>query len=171
MDNECGARPCKPAGHKRTPWWDESITPEASQEQIDTMDPEVRAAIDAQDNAIDEQEVTIDKLRKDVDRWMDDLEKRGDETSDNEAAIKALQATLAEQSALITGQRAAIEELRGWSQECADGVSNLGMRVAKLEDKVDQEETARKAGDKSLLGRISGWRELVERITSRGGRQ
>ncbi len=101
---------------------------------IATMDPEVRNAIDAQDNAIDEQEVTIDKLRKDVDRWMDDLEKRGDETSDNEAAIKALQATLAEQSAIITGQRAAIEALRGWVQERADGVSNLGMRVAKLED-------------------------------------
>ncbi len=41
-----------------------------------------------------------------------------------------------EQSALITGQRAAIEELRGWIQECSDGVSNLGMRVAKLEDAV-----------------------------------
>ena len=101
---------------------------------IDTMDPEVRNAIDAQDNAIGEQEVTIDKLRKDVDRWIDDLEKRGDETSDNEVAIKALQATLAEQSAFITGQRAAIEELRGWIQECSDGVSNLGTRLSKHED-------------------------------------
>ncbi|KKN61576.1 hypothetical protein LCGC14_0520290 [marine sediment metagenome] len=79
---------------------------------IDTMDPEVRGAIDAQDNAIEEQDATIDKPRKDVDRWMDDLEKRGDETSDNEAAIKALYVTIAEQSALITGQRAAIEALR-----------------------------------------------------------
>ena len=41
---------------------------------------------------------------------------------------------IAEQSALIVGQRAAIEALRGWIQECADGVSNLGTRVAKLED-------------------------------------
>ena len=101
---------------------------------IDTMDPEVRSVLDAQDNAFEEQDATIDKLRKDVDRWIDDLEKRGDETSDNEMAIKALQATVAEQSAIITGQRAAIEELRGWIQERADGVSNLGMRVAKLED-------------------------------------
>ncbi len=42
-----------------------------------------------------------------------------------------------EQSALITGQRAAIEELRGWVQECSDGVSNLGMRVATLEDALE----------------------------------
>ena len=43
-------------------------------------------------------------------------------------------AALAEQSAIIAGQRAAIEVLRGWVQERADGVSNLGTRVAKLED-------------------------------------
>ena len=100
---------------------------------IATMDPEVRGAIDAQDNAFDEQDATIDKLRKDVDRWMDDLEKRGDETSDNEAAIRALHVTIAEQSAIITGQRAAIEELRVVFEEVAQGARHLAGRIDKHE--------------------------------------
>ena len=121
----------------------------------------------------------VNPLRKDVDRWMDDLEKRGDETSDNEAAIKALQATLAEQSALIAGQRAAIEALRGWIQERADGVSNLGMRVAKLEDAA-QEWRDRQHGinsdiyrdmhrydDKLALASINGDDAMDQRIQAR----
>ena len=52
----------------------------------------------------------------------------------NTVNIAQLKRRVAEQSAIIVGQRAAIEELRGWVQERADGVSNLGMRVAKLED-------------------------------------
>ncbi len=127
---------------------------------IDTMDPEVRNAIDAQDNAIDEQEVTIDKLRKDVDRWMDDLEKRGDETSDNEAAIKALQATLAEQSALLTGQRAAIEALREVFEEVAQGGQHLAGRIDKV-------EKAREAAVLALRKEISAKDLLVRRMVSK----
>ena len=56
-------------------------------------------------------------------------------TVQNEGGLAAnLAQIIAENQAIITGQRAAIEELRGWIQECADGVSNLGTRVAKLED-------------------------------------
>ena len=64
--------------------------------------------------------------------------------------LALLERRVAEQSALITGQRAAIEELRGWIQECADGVSNLGMRVAKLEDACK----ARDARQRELAGDI-----------------
>ncbi len=56
-------------------------------------------------------------------------------TVQNERGLAAnLAQIIAENQALIAGQRAAIEALRGWIQERDDGVSNLGMRVAKLED-------------------------------------
>ena len=159
----------------KTPWYDERITPEIPLVPIDTMDPEVRAAIDAQDNAIEEQDATIDKLRKDVDRWMDDLEKRGDETSDNEAAIKALQATLAEQSALITGQRAAIEKLRVVFEEVAQGARHLAGRIDKLEWWRDRQHTINQdiyrqmqgGYDKLTLARMHGDDAMDQRIEAR----
>ena len=69
--------------------------------------------------------------------------------------------------------------LRGWIQECADGVSNLGMRVAKLEDTA-QEWRSRQHGinsdiyrdmhrydDKLALASINGDDALDQRIQAR----
>ena len=79
-------------------------------------------------------------------------EAESDDIKLNGVGLAILERRVAEQSALITGQRAAIdklearidnhqghvedklEELRVWVQERADGVSNLGMRLGKLED-------------------------------------
>ncbi len=61
-------------------------------------------------------------------------EAESDDIKLNGVGLAILERRVAEQDALIVGQRTAIETLRGWIQECDDGVSNLGMRVAKLED-------------------------------------
>ncbi len=170
MNNECGARPCKPAGHKRTPWWDESITPEIPQEQLDReLDARrVRVAAHLTADDIAEVEALVAAIPSPTEVILDAATAKlgpprhwhaeiwdsiatvkrvfENQTEINDASSTALRAqiginaqlraALAEQSALITEQRAAIEELRGWIQECSDGVSNLGMRVAKLEDAV-----------------------------------
>ncbi len=110
MDNECGARPCKPAGHKRTPWWDESIIPEASLEQIargDLVSPAARA--------MSSDGIVLDA--RTPEQWAASVEQTA---SENQRDIAKPQSQL--------------DELRGWIQECNDGVSNLGMRLAKHED-------------------------------------
>ncbi len=75
--------------------------------------------------------------------------------------------------------RAAIEELRGWIQECADGVSNLGTRVAKLEDAArewrdrqhgingDIYRDMHRYDDKLALASINGDNALDQRIQAR----
>lgn len=72
-----------------------------------------------------------------------------------------------------------LEALRGWIQECDDGVSNLGTRVAKLEDAA-QEWRDRQHGingdiyrqmrgwlDELTLKRINGDNALDQRIQAR----
>ncbi len=56
--------------------------------------------------------------------------------------------------------RGAIEELRGWIQECSDGVSNLGTRVARLEDGGCN---ASKVGDDVLRHQIAEVRARAEK--------
>ena len=99
-------------------------------------------------------------------------EAESDDIKLNGVGLAILERRVAEQSALITGQRAAIdklearidnhqghvedklEELRGWVQERADGVSNLGMRVAKLEDAAQDDRNERLDNYQSRLNRL-----------------
>ncbi|KKN35227.1 hypothetical protein LCGC14_0785990 [marine sediment metagenome] len=68
-----------------------------------------------------------------------------------------------EQDAIITGQRAAIEELRGWVQERADGVSNLGMRVAKLEDVAQEWRGRQRSINSDIYRQMRGWLDELTR--------
>ncbi len=75
--------------------------------------------------------------------------------------------------------RAAIEALRGWVQECSDGVSNLGMRMAKLEDAAQEWRSRQHSingdiyrdmhryDDKLALASINGDNALDQRIQAR----
>ena len=107
-------------GHPRTPWHDSDITPEVPQDQLGR---EFRAQQEMAPERAPEQRAADARPRV-----------RLSEHEELELKLDCHYEMIQEQSALIVGQRAAIEALRGWIQECADGVSNLGTRVAKLED-------------------------------------
>ena len=181
----------------RTPWYDSDITPEVPQDQLGRefraqQEPEPCGTVEQRAQAMREAE-------------SDDIKLNG-------VGLAILERRVAEQSTIIAGQRAAIEALRVWVQERADGVSNLGMRLSKHEDMhsglggvmaawmratnaqlhrllwghpaLEQPTTSerqavtrlestitqcaasgpREEGDKSLLGRIKGWRELLETV-------
>ena len=70
-------------------------------------------------------------------------------------------AIIAENQAIITGQRAAIEELRVWVQERADGVSNLGMRVAKLEDAAREWRDRQHGINGDIYRQMRGWLDVL----------
>ncbi len=140
-----------------------------------TIDPDTQAALDAQDNAIDEQDATIDKLRKDVGRWIDDLETLR-LTVQNEGGLAAnLAQIIAENQALIAGQRAAIEALRVVFEEVAQGGRNLAGRIDKLEWWRDRRHTINQdiyrqmqsGCDKLTLDRMNGDDALDQRIQAR----
>ncbi len=111
------------SGDRRgTPWYDSDITPEVPQDQLGRefraqQEPEPCGTVEQRAQAMREAE-------------SDDIKLNG-------VGLAILERRVAEQSTIIAGQRAAIEALRVWIQECSDGVSNLGMRVAKLEDALE----------------------------------
>ncbi len=106
----------------RMPWHDESIAPEVPQDQLGR---EFRA-----------QQETAPSLTP-AQRKVLAREAESDDVKLNGVGLAILERRVTEQDAIIADQRAAIEALRGWIQERADGVSNLGMRVAKLEDALE----------------------------------
>ncbi len=114
----------------------QEMAPEIPQEQIDREAIPDYALVDSrmrEQRAADGQGRTPEQRAADARPRV-----RLSEHEELELKLDCHYEMIQEQSALITGQRAAIEELRGWIQERDDGVSNLGMRVAKLEDKLDR---------------------------------
>ncbi len=110
----------------------QEMAPEIPQEQIDREAIPDYALVDSrmrEQRAADGQGRTPEQRAADARPRV-----RLSEHEELELKLDCHYEMIQEQSALIVGQRAAIEALRGWIQECADGVSNLGTRVAKLED-------------------------------------
>ena len=121
------------SGDRRgTPWYDERITPEIPQGQIDR-------------EAIPDHALVNSRMREQ--RAADG---RGRTPGNFSGGPSPEQGPLVPIDTMDPEVRAAIEALRGWVQECSDGVSNLGMRVAKLEDACK----ARDARQRELAGDI-----------------
>ena len=123
MDNEYGARPCKPAGHKRTPWWSPEVTPEVPQDQLGR---EFRAQ---------QETVPMPSCPCCGESRQDHLWRLlGSEVRCDTCGRRYKDKPMPSQDQRIAKLESRLDELRGWIQERADGVSNLGTRVAKLED-------------------------------------
>ena len=60
-----------------------------------------------------------------------------DESTESKKTMRRLGKAWRQERQRVTKLESQLDELRGWIQERADGVSNLGMRVAKLEDALE----------------------------------
>lgn len=83
---------------------------------------------------------------------------------DTQAALDLHDDLFDEQNAIIVGQRAAIEALREWSQERDDGISNLGMRTARLETQRDRQPSI----NQDIYRQMRGWRDGLDKARKAG---
>ncbi len=131
-----------------TPWYDSDITPKISREQIDR---EMRALQEMAPSPTPEQ---LEQLAREAE--SDDIKLNG-------VSLAILERRIAEQDALIVGQRAAIEELRVVFEEVAQGARHLAGRIDGLEQAISDEHIICAEHDTEILKRLTRLTQLVDK--------